>query len=238
MTNNDPVMKLENISFAYFDKPWRRKHPRWVLHDISFELYRNETLGILGRNGAGKSTLMSLLAGLTLPDRGTLVNHALSISLLTLQTGFVPKLTGRENIFLSGLTLGFPKKTIQEKLDAIIDFSELGTAIEDPISTYSTGMLARLGFSISIQMSPEIILLDEVLGVGDLAFAKKSIATMKEKITNNQTVVLVSHQPHTISEICDRAIVLHQGRIVFSGDVKKAQKVYWDISALSDKVRN
>jgi len=234
MIDNEPLMSLKNVSFAYYDKPWRRKNPRWVLKDISFELFRNETLGIVGRNGAGKSTLMSLLAGLTLPDKGIFSNYANSVSLLSLQTGFIAQLTGRENIFLSGLTMGFSIKKIKDKMNDIISFSELGKAIDDPIRTYSTGMLARLGFSISIQVSPEIILLDEVLGVGDLAFSRKSIAAMREKISDNQTVVLVSHQPNTITQICDRAIVLHQGRILFVGDVKEAQSVYWDISDLPD----
>jgi len=230
MKNNNAILSLEDVCFAYFRNPWRKKNPKWVLRDISFKLQRGETLGIIGRNGAGKSTLMSILAGLTLPDKGVFINYAKSVNLLSLQTGFVPQLSGRENIFLSSLTMGFSKKKIRDKLDDIIAFSELGKAIDDPVKTYSTGMRARLGFSISIQISPEIILLDEILGVGDLAFGQKSQAAMKDKMAGDQTVVLVSHQPSTIAKLCDRAIVLNQGRIMYVGNVTEAQQIYLDIS--------
>ena len=230
MINSKPIISLNNVCFAYFDKPWQKKKSKWVLHEISFDLYSGETLGIIGRNGAGKSTLLSILAGLTIPDQGSFVNRSKSISLLSLQTGFIPQLTGRENIFLSSLTLGFSKKEIKSRLNDIIEFAELGEAINDPVKTYSTGMRARLGFSISIQIAPDIFLIDEVFGVGDFAFKKKSQEAMAKKIAGNQTVVLVSHQPNTVAEMCDRAMVLHLGRNIFIGDVKEAQKRYLEIS--------
>ena len=139
----------------------------WALKDVSFELYQGETLGILGRNGAGKSTLMRLMSGIIKPDQGELINHHNSTaSLLSLQLGFMGYLSGRENAILSGMLMGLTRREIEAKMDAIIDFSELGEFIDQPISTYSSGMSARLGFSVAFQTDPDILLVDEVMGVG------------------------------------------------------------------------
>ena len=198
----------------------------WALNDISFSLYRGETLGVIGRNGAGKSTLLRLLAGINKPDKGTIKNNNCKISLLTLQAGFIPQLTGRENAILSGMLLGISKKVIKSRMHEIMDFSELGEFIDQPISSYSTGMRARLGFSVAIQIDPDVLLIDEVLGVGDAVFRKKSSDVIRQRIRSNKTVVLVSHDQQTISKLCDRAVWIDKGYSKAEGDTKAVLKAY------------
>lgn len=189
----------------------------WPLKQISFDVYRGETLGIIGKNGAGKSSLLRLLAGIFKPDKGEIINYGVKINLLTLQLGFVNELTGRQNIFLSGSLMGLRKKHIIQNLDKIITFSELETFIDQPLSMYSTGMRARLGFSIALYNTADVILLDEVLGVGDHQFMEKSKNAMDEFIRSQRTVVLVSHNPATIKDLCDRVIWIENGVVVSIG---------------------
>jgi lipopolysaccharide transport system ATP-binding protein len=179
---------------------------------------KGETVGLIGRNGAGKSTLLKVMAGIIGADDGNIETCAESISLLSLNLGFEPNLSGRDNAILNGMLLGFSKTQVQEKLLDIIDFSELSGSIDRPIKTYSSGMLARLAFSISLQMSPDIILIDEVLSVGDLSFQNKSLSAMKDKITSEQTVVFVSHDIELVKELCDQVIWLEGGLIKEQGD--------------------
>jgi lipopolysaccharide transport system ATP-binding protein len=174
-------------------------------------LHHGETLAVIGRNGVGKSTLLRLLAGIIQPDRGEMISRGLRASLIPLQLGFVDYLTGRENIMLSGMLMGLRKKEVKAKMEEIIAFSELGEFIEQPINTYSSGMRARLGFSIAIQADPDILLLDEVFSVGDAEFNQKSTSVMREKIRSDKTVVLVSHNPATIRQLCQRAVWIEEG---------------------------
>lgn len=178
----------------------------WALNDISFDLYRGETLGVIGRNGVGKSTLLQVMAGIISPDKGVIVRNDCTVSLLSLQVGFIPHLTGRENAVLSGMLLGIHRIDIEKAMPEIIEFSGLGEFIDEPVRAYSTGMRARLGFSVSIQIDPDVILVDEVLGVGDADFRKKSNAAMRDKISSDKTVVIVSHDEGTLKELCDRVI--------------------------------
>ena len=183
-----------------------------ALTGMSFSLKEGETLGIIGPNGAGKTTLLRLLARIYKPDSGKIhYRKNLKISLLSLQLGFDQDLSGRDNAILSGMLLGFSHKEIMARLDAIIDFSELESFIHMPVKTYSSGMMARLGFSVALQMSPDILLIDEVLGVGDTGFQAKSTSAMQDKIRSNQTVVLVSHSAGNIRHLCDRAVWIEHG---------------------------
>lgn len=211
--HGERLLRLENVGVSYRRHGgFRRQRPYWALEDVSFEIYRGETLGIIGRNGVGKSTLLRLLAGIIQPDRGAIqLDCPCHISLLSLQVGFVPQLTGWENAVLSGLLLGMRRKEIESRMSEIIAFAELENFIDQPISTYSTGMRARLGFSVAFQADPDILLVDEVLGVGDAEFREKSEHAMRQKIRSNRTVVLVSHNPQTISNLCDRALWIEKG---------------------------
>lgn len=214
MTNikKTPVIKLENVGY-YFQKRkgFFSKEKFWALKEVTFTLHKGESLGIIGRNGAGKSTLLKLLAGIISPDTGNIHNFGFTASLLSLQAGFLPDLTGRENTLLNGMILGLKRRDILNQMNNIHAFSGLNSFFDQPIKSYSSGMKARLGFSIALLLDPDIFLIDEVLGVGDEAFRKKSTQKMKEKIISNQTVVLVSHSPGTIKELCDRAVWIEGG---------------------------
>lgn len=221
------LLEIDDVS-AYYNrkKSFLRFEKHFVFRELSFKIYAKETLGILGRNGAGKSTLLRMLAGITVPDAGKIVNHDVKVSLLALQAGFDPELNGIDNILLSGLFLGYSKKSIEKRIDDIIRFSELERSITFPIKTYSSGMKARLGFSIAMFLTPDIVLLDEVLGVGDIEFRKKSSNYMRNKINSDQTVVLVSHNAEMIKTLCDRAIWIEDGKIVEQGDPQVVYEKY------------
>lgn len=185
-----------------------------ALKSISFDAVCGEVLGIVGRNGSGKSTLLRTLAGVFAPDSGTIDLKGNSISLLSLGTGFQPEITGRENIMLNGLLLGFTEKQIMEKSNEIIAFSELGKFIDMPVRTYSSGMTSKLAFSITAILETDIILVDEVLSVGDSKFRKKSYQKMRQLIEDeNRTALIVSHQENTLRDLCDRVLWLHDGEI-------------------------
>jgi lipopolysaccharide transport system ATP-binding protein len=225
--NKTKVIEAKNIGYYYLRKEGKfTKAQFWALKDVSFTLFKGECLGIIGRNGAGKTTLLGLLAGIVNPDKGNLQNYGYTTSLLSLQAGFVPYLTGRENTMLSGLTLGLKKRLIRERMDAIRQFSGLGEFFELPINSYSQGMLARLGFSIAFQLDPDVLLIDEVLGVGDEIFRNKSEQKMKEKIHSDKTVVIVSHSALTIKDLCDRAVWIENGVNQMEGETEDVLKEY------------
>ena len=181
---------------------------------VSFEVEEGEILGIIGKNGSGKSTLLRSIANIFTADEGSIDLHGRSISLLSIGVGFKGELTGRENILLSGMLLGFDEKEIRERMDEIIEFSELGKFIDKPVRTYSSGMYSKLAFSITAILETDIILIDEVLSVGDEKFKKKSYNKMKSLISQeNKTVVIVSHSLSTLEELCNRVIWLHDGEI-------------------------
>lgn len=218
-------IELKNVGLFYNRKKSflknRNSQKFWALKDVSFHVNKGDVFGIIGKNGAGKSTLMSLLAGITNPDIGSLDIETEAISLLSLQAGFIPYISGRKNILLNGMLLGMEKAEISEHLAEIIDFSELGEFIDQPVGTYSSGMVARLGFSTAIFLNTEVILIDEVLGVGDASFRKKSEKILKEKMRQeNITAIIVSHSEKTISDLCNSAVLIDKGKSIFFGATK------------------
>ena len=214
----EPIMALRDVSIYYRKRHGLMRHRRvWALRDVSFNLFHGESLGIIGRNGVGKSTLLRLLAGIIVPDRGEIVANGVRAALLSLQTGFDKRLTGRENAFLSGLILGLSRQTLQQNMPEIFAFAGLETEADVPVSTYSSGMKARLGFSVAIMADPDVLLVDEVLGVGDAEFREKSSDVIRERINSDRTVVLVSHNSKVIEQNCDRAIWIEQGRVMVAG---------------------
>lgn len=192
----------------------------WALKDISFDIKRGERVAILGLNGAGKSTLLKVIAGVLKATEGTVSRKGVLVPLLELGAGFDPQYTGAENIFLYGAMLGYPKSFLKEKYDEIVEFSELGDFIHVPVKNYSSGMRARLGFSIATLVEPDILILDEVLSVGDVKFRKKSEARIKEMFDKGITVLFVSHNLQQVRSLCTRAIWLEKGHVVEDGSVE------------------
>ena len=207
-----------------------------ALKDVSFDIKRGDSFGIIGRNGAGKTTLLRLLGGIILPDKGRIINQKATTALLSLQVGFDPELSGRVNAILSGMLLGYRKYEVEENLNKIVDFSELGSFIDKPVKSYSAGMRARLGFSVALEMSPDVLLIDEVLGVGDAGFRKKSITVMREKLKSEQTIVLVSHDAKTVKDLCNRAVWIEDGVSLLEGNAVEVVESYE--SYLSTKKEN
>ncbi len=221
------ALSLRNIGVTYYPRMGLLRHGRFeALRNVSFDLYEGESLGIIGGNGAGKSTLLRVLSGIIRPDQGKLVNYGHSVALLSLQLGFDPNLSGRDNAIMNGLLLGFRWRQIQQKLDEIIAFSELGEFIDYPLRTYSTGMRARLGFSVAFHLDPDVLLIDEILGVGDASFQRKSRAEMERKIASDKTVVLVSHSLSDILKLCNRAVWIEHGKIKLDGKASEVVEAY------------
>jgi len=213
-----PILSLKNVGIFYAQKKRMfKKNIYWALKDITFDLHHGETLGVIGRNGAGKSTLLRLLAGILAPDRGEIMRNNAHVSLLSLSVGFSPHLTGRQNAILSGLLLGMRRRQIAEKMDDIIAFADIGDFFDQPVRSYSTGMSARLGFSVAIQADQDVMLVDEVLGVGDEVFRKKSSEALKKKIRSEKSVVIVSHNIATLKELCDRVVWIEGGKTLATG---------------------
>ena len=198
----------------------------WALQDISFQVKRGEAVGIIGHNGAGKSTILKHLSGIMKPTQGTMhVNGKLS-ALIEVGAGFHPDLTGRENIYLNGIILGMTKEEIKSKFDEIVHFSGLEDFIDTPVKRYSSGMYARLGFSVAAHVDPDILLVDEVLSVGDWAFQRKCVERMNSVIENGSAVIFVSHNLRAVSSLCDRGILLDHGRIIKMGDTSEVIQHY------------
>ena len=194
---------------------------------VSFEIPKGQILGICGKNGSGKSTLLRAISGIFSADKGSINLHKNSISLLSIGVGFQKQLTGYENIYLSGMLLGYTKEQIDSKVDEIIKFSELGDFVYRPVRSYSSGMYSKLAFSITAILETDIMLIDEVLSVGDIHFKEKSYNKMKELISDsNRTVVIVSHSSKTLIELCDRVIWLHEGLIKDDGKPEKVMEKY------------
>jgi lipopolysaccharide transport system ATP-binding protein len=204
----------------------RGREPFLALDDVSFEVAHGETIGILGRNGAGKSTLLKILSRVTPPTRGRVLIRGRVGALLEVGTGFNMELTGRENVFLNGAILGMRRAEIMRKFDDIVEFAEVERFIDTPVKRYSSGMYLRLAFSVAAHLEPEILVVDEVLAVGDAAFQKKCLGKMGEVTREGRTVVFVSHNTAAIENLCRSAIVLERGRVVYSGSVKDAVRMY------------
>lgn len=198
----------------------------WALRDVSFEVKRGEVLGIIGRNGAGKSTLLKILSRITEPTEGRVEMHGRVGSLLEVGTGFHPELTGRENIYLSGAILGMTRKEIDRKFDEIVDFSGVEKYIDTPVKRYSSGMRVRLGFAVAAHLEPEILLIDEVLAVGDAEFQKKCLGKMGDVAKEGRTVLFVSHNMGAIQNLCQRAFLLENGGISMEGEVEGVVRHY------------
>ena len=194
---------------------------------VSFSVKKGEILGIVGKNGSGKSTMLKAIAGIFSPDEGSIDLHGNSVSLLSIGVGFQKKLTGRENILLYGLLLGFSEEQVRAKMDEIINFAGLGKFIDMPVKTYSSGMYSKLAFSITAILEADIMLIDEVLSVGDAKFKKKSYNKMKELISNeDRTVVIVSHSSQQLQELCTSILWLHEGELRMQGETKKVLDAY------------
>lgn len=198
----------------------------WALKGVSFDLHKGEVLGIIGRNGSGKSTLLKCISGILKPTRGTVSCNGNIVPMLELGSGFDPDLTGRENVFLNGAILGYTEQFLNEKLDEILEFSELGEFINIPIRNYSSGMMARLAFSVATVVNPQILIVDEILSVGDEAFQAKSRARMMELMGGGTTVLFVSHSIGQIREMCDRVLWLDSGEVKMLGDTDEVCDLY------------
>ncbi|MGP1273032.1 MAG: ABC transporter ATP-binding protein [Phycisphaerales bacterium] len=198
----------------------------WALKDVSFKVAQGEALGIVGRNGAGKSTLLKIISRLTLPTEGRVTVRGRVGSMLEVGVGFKPELTGRENVFLSGVILGIPRREIRRKLDEIVEFSGVRPFIDVPVSRYSSGMRIRLAFAVMATLEPEILLIDEVLSVGDSEFRRRSAARMEDLIRGGRTVLFVSHNRDIVERLCDRALELDRGRLVSIGATARVVEHY------------
>jgi lipopolysaccharide transport system ATP-binding protein len=225
MTNE--VMELSNVCLRYKSRKSFFRHDYFTaLEDVSFTIKKGETLGIIGTNGCGKSTLLKVLANIFGVDSGKVTWHCSQVSLLALALGFDAELTGRDNAIISGMLLGGRKKEVLDKLEEIIEFSELENFIDKPIKTYSNGMRARLGFSVAVKMHSELLLIDEVMGVGDGKFRHKAETAMINKISSQQTVVLVSHSMPQIRKLCDRVLWLDTGKVKMVGGTEDVLRQY------------
>lgn len=203
-----------------------------ALRGISFEVKKGEIMGIVGKNGSGKSTLLRAIAGIFSADSGSIELESDSVSLLSIGVGFQKKLSGRENIILSGMLLGFSEQQVKDKMDEIIAFANLGKFIDMPVKTYSSGMYSKLAFSITAVLETDIMLIDEVLSVGDAKFKKKSYKKMQELIMDeNRTVVIVSHSTETLEKLCTSLLWLHEGEIKMQGDTKTVLDAYNEFMA-------
>ena len=239
------MIRLENISMRFnlgieknfsikeafiriFDKKRRpQKNEFWALNDVSFEVKKGEVIGLIGSNGAGKSTLLKVVSGVMKPTKGKVtVNGAVS-PMIELGAGMDPELTARENIYLNGAILGYSKKFIDEKFEEIVEFSELRDFLDAPVKNFSSGMTAKLAFAIATVVDPEILIVDEILSVGDIKFQEKSKNKMMEMIKGGTTVLYVSHSIESIKELCDRAVWLEHGKVIKIGDANKICDEYY-----------
>ena len=209
-----------------------------ALNGVSFEVKKGEAVGIIGHNGAGKSTLLKLITRITAPTGGDIYLNGRVASMLEVGTGFHPELTGRENVYLNGAILGMTKKEIDAKMEDIIEFSEVRQFIDTPVKRYSSGMYVKLAFSVAAHLDSEIMIMDEVLAVGDVAFQNKCIKKMREVADSGRTILYVSHNMNTILQLCDKCVVMDHGQVVFEGDVEKAIPLYLgaslDVSVITD----
>jgi len=210
---------------------FRRSDEFWALQDVSFQVARGETLGIIGHNGAGKSTILKLLSGVTTPTSGEMRIQGRLSALIEVGSGFHPELTGRENVFLSGSILGMRRREIAAKLERIIDFAGVREFIDTPVKHYSSGMYVRLGFSIAAHLEPDILLLDEVLAVGDAAFQVKCLDRINELHRQGRTIVFISHDLASVERLCGRVLLLSHGRIIANGSARDVIEKYESVGS-------
>lgn len=234
-----PVVEVENVSRdfrKYYQQTFKEfltdRHAKnfnkvfKALQNISFEVKEGSTLGLLGRNGSGKSTLLKIISGVLTPSQGQVTRPVATAALLELGAGFQPDMTGRENIYLNSSILGRSKKDTELVIDDIIDFSGISEFIDTPVKFYSSGMYARLGFAIAIHTDPELLLVDEILAVGDAPFQKKCLDRIKHMQSEGRSIILVTHDTSTVENFCDSAVVLDHGKLIAQGETKKAIAAY------------
>lgn len=220
-------IKQAFINFLSFKKNKKSKENFWALKDVSFDVKKGEVIGLIGSNGAGKSTLLKVVSGVLKPTKGKVtVNGAIS-PMIELGAGFDAELTARENIYLNGSILGYSKEFLDEKFDEIVEFSELKDFLDAPVRNFSSGMVAKLAFSIATIVNPEILIVDEILSVGDIKFQEKSKNKMMEMIKGGTTVLYVSHDLSSIMELCNRVIWLEHGKVIKIGETKELCKEYY-----------
>jgi ABC-type polysaccharide/polyol phosphate transport system ATPase subunit len=234
------MIRVDNVSKLYriYDNPsgrlkeillrGRRKYHRdfWALHEVSLEVNQGETVGIIGRNGAGKTTLLQIIAGIMQPTLGDVLVEGRVTALLELGSGFNPEYTGRENILLSGQILGFSEAEMKQRVDVIVQFAEMENFVDQPVKTYSTGMLMRLAFAAAIHVDPDVLIVDEALSVGDVYFQRKSLDRMEYFRKSGKTVLFVSHDPMLVQRFCTRAVWIEGGRVAMTGDARKVVTAY------------
>jgi len=232
MRFNLSTQKVDNLKeyFIKFLKKQLQYNEFWALRDVSIQLKKGERLGILGLNGAGKSTLLKVIAGVLKPTEGSVSVKGRIAPLLELGAGFEPDYTGAENIYLYGAVLGYSRDFITEKYDEIIEFSELGKFIHVPIKNYSSGMKSRLGFAIATIVEPDVLILDEVLAVGDAKFKKKCEAKIQTMFDKGVTVLFVSHSLPQVQKICDKAILLEHGKVIAQGGIDEVSAIYKELT--------
>lgn len=239
------MIKLKNVSMKFnlgieknysikeafislFDKKRRpQKSELWALKDISFEVKKGEVIGLIGSNGAGKSTMLKVVSGVMKPTKGSVEINGVISPMIELGAGFDLELTARENIYLNGSILGYTKQFINDKFEEIVDFSELRDFLDVPVKNFSSGMIAKLAFSIATIVNPEILIVDEILSVGDIKFQEKSRKKMLDMIKGGTTVLYVSHSLESIKELCDRVIWIEHGKMIKMGDTKKICAEYY-----------
>jgi ABC-type polysaccharide/polyol phosphate transport system ATPase subunit len=226
-TPNERIVTFKEYAIRWLQGKVRHREV-WALHDVHLQIKRGETFGLIGRNGAGKSTLLKLIARVLRPTTGRVIVRGKIAPLLEFGAGFHPELTGRENVYLNGAMLGFGRREMDEKFDRIIDFAELWDFIDSPIRTYSSGMTARLGFAVATDIRPDILLVDEVLSVGDEAFQRKSAARMHEFRDGGATVLMVSHNMAVIQDMCHRVAWLDHGALMAAGSPSEIIQAYRD----------
>ncbi|MDO8512128.1 MAG: ABC transporter ATP-binding protein [bacterium] len=220
------IKKPLNYLKSGFKNQNKKTEDFWALKDISFSIARGEAVGIIGRNGAGKSTLLKILSRITDPTYGQIIMRGRVASLLEVGTGFHPELTGRENIYLNGSVLGMKKREIDKKFDEIVEFAEITKFIDTPIKRYSSGMYTRLAFAVAANLDPEILVVDEVLSVGDIEFQKKCLGKMDNIAANGRTVIYVSHQLESLALLCNRCLLLDKGELIADGASRKIIDLY------------
>lgn len=222
--NTNELTLADGIKSILF--PSRKQKEFWALRDISFDVNHGEIIGIIGQNGAGKSTLLKVLSRITNPTEGRVEIDGRLASLLEVGTGFHPELTGRENIYLNGTILGMTRSEINKKFDEIVDFSAIEKFLDTPVKRYSSGMYVRLAFAVAAHLEPEILVIDEVLAVGDAEFQKKCLGKMGDVAKSGRTVIFVSHNMGLVKQLCNKGVVLHKGELMYSGEMSQAISFY------------
>lgn len=227
---------LRGTLSSLFSKSTSSSEDFWALKNVSFEVKKGDVVGIIGKNGAGKSTLLKILSQITRPTEGKIEINGRIASLLEVGTGFHPELTGRENIFLNGTILGMTRKEVQSKFDEIVAFSGIEKFIDTPVKHYSSGMYVRLAFAVAAHLEPEILIIDEVLAVGDAEFQKKCLGKMKDVAGEGRTVLFVSHNMQAVNLLCNKSIVLNKGEIIFEGNAIGGVQCYNEQTSISEKI--